>query len=565
MDLKQKIITVIPLFLIVLSLYIIISLIGNIFTDNIIYDNLIWITPVFCAIILILMVFSFIWSFKDIKKLFFKIDKKTWIILLAIFLVGLSLRTFVAPHVHRILYDEDIYLNIGQNIAREGKAVNCIYGSQEKCIQGEYNKQPNGYPFLMSIVFLFGTSESSAYYATAIISSLTIILVFLISYLLFENEKISLFSTLIFTLTPIAILWAPTTSSDTVFIFFAGLTVFAFLSYFKNSKNNTLLFSFASLAYAIQIRTEGILLVLLVIIMFLFLKKDFFNTARKREFLIILIIFSLLILPLLMHLDSVKEESWGAKGDKLGLEYVNENLKDNGMLFFENTRFPVVFTILSLIGLALRKVWKEKIFLGVWFLLFFVLYLLFYAGGFNYGVDVRYSLNLYMPMAILGGCGAFLIGDNLNKIVKKKWISSGVVALIIIVSFFPFIGFVRSVGFEGADARLANDFIIEKMKNMDDDCWIFTMVPSVVLNNGKNAINARYAQNPKIVNEIFNKTDCVFFYEEYWCSSEPWKSNIAAYFHTNFDLIVYDSVSGTVYGLTKTFTLYYIERRDGNI
>jgi len=564
MDLKQKIITVIPLVLITLALYIIILI--SSWIDNTIYDNLIWITPIFFAIILSLMVFSFIWSLKDIRKLFLKIDKKTWIILLVIFLVGLSLRTFVAPHVHRLLYDEDIYLNIGQNIAREGKAVNCMYGSQEKCFQEEYNKQPNGYPFLMSIVFLFGTSESAAYYATAIISSLTIILVFLISYLLFENEKISVFSTLIFTLTPIAILWAPTTSSDAVFIFFAGLTVFAFLSYFKNSKNNILLFSFASLAYAIQIRTEGILLVLLVIIMFPFLKKDFFNEIRKKEFLIILIIFSLLILPHLMHLDSVKEESWGAKGDKLGLEYVNKNLKDNVMLFFENTRFPVVFTILSLIGLALRKVWKEKIFLGLWFLSFFVLYLLFYAGSFNMGVDVRFSLQLYLPLAILGGCGAFLIVDNLNKIVKKKWISSGVVALIIIVSFFPFIGFVSSVGFEGADARLADDFIIEKMKNMDHDCWIFTLVPSVVLNNGKNAVEAYYAKNnPKIVNEIFNKTDCVFFYEEYWCSSEPWKSYVAAYYHINFDLIPYDSVNITVYGRTKTFTLYYMERRDGNI
>jgi hypothetical protein len=119
---------------------------------------------------------------------------------------------------------------------------------------------------------------------------------------------------------------------------------------------------------------------------------------------------------------------------------------------------------------------------------------------------------------------------------------------------------VSSVGTESWSARLASDFVIEKMENMDDDCWIFTMVPSVVLNNGKNAAEASFGQNPDVVNEIFNETSCVFFYEEYWCSSEPWKSNIAAYFHNNFDLIVYDSVSKTEGGFNRTFTLYYIER-----
>jgi len=430
MDFKDKIISIIPLILIVLFVYIITTFINDSFEKNVIQDNLIWIIPIFLAVILFLVVFSFFWCSKDLIKLIKKIGKKTWIILLVILLVGLSLRTFVAPHTQRILYDEDIYLNVGQNIAREGKAVHCIYGTQDECIQGVCNKQPNGYPFLIGVLFLFtGTSETSAHYATAIISSLTILMVFFIAYLLFKNEKIGLFASFIFALIPIAIRWAPTTSAGTVFVFFSGLTIFGFLFYFKNGKNRALLFSLASLAYTIQIRPEGILLLGVILVMFLFFKKDLFNIMEKKGFLILLIVFALLIVPHLVHLDSVNKEKWGAgnEEEKIGVEHIDENLEVNSMFFFENTRFPVAFTVLSLIGLALRKAWREKIVLGLWFLSFFVLYLLFYAGSFNYGVDVRFSLTLYIPIAILAGCGAFLIADSMNKVfwffpnLKRCW------------------------------------------------------------------------------------------------------------------------------------------------
>ena len=44
--------------------------------------------------------------------------------------------------------------------------------------------------------------------------------------------------------------------------------------------------------------------------------------------------------------------------------------------------------------------------IGVYFLLFFGIDLVFYAGSYNYGADVRYSLMTYPPIAVLGGLGA---------------------------------------------------------------------------------------------------------------------------------------------------------------
>ena len=555
---KDKVISLIPIALILIFLYISTSQISSYFQRSAIQENLMWITPIFFGLTLILIFVSFGFGFKVFKKLF-KIDKKIWLVLFLIFIVGFSLRAFVAPQTHRLYYDEDIYMNIAQNIKNEGRAILCNYGTTEKCVEGIYNKQPNGYPFLISIMFFFtGVNEILASYFTIFLSSLTIIFIFLICYLLFKDEKIGLFSALVFSLIPINITWAPTTSAGSVFVLFSSITIFGFLSYLKTEKTPLLIFSFSSLAYTIQIRPEGTLLIAVVGLLFIIKDKKIFSRINNKKFLSILIIFSVLTMPYLIHLDSVKGESWGSTGNKISTEYIGKNLKDNGGFFFENTRFPIIFTLLSILGLyPFKKYWKEKVFFGLWFLSFFALYLMFYAGSFNYGVDVRFSLNLYIPISIFCALGCVLISKKLNKFIKREKISLLIPTLIVLLSFSQFYPVVSTIGQKAWDARVAHDFIVEKTNELPKDCWIFTHVPSVVLVNGRNSLQAWYAQNPKITNELFSESDCVMFYEEYWCSSDPWKSGPCKYFHDNFVLEPYGSASEG----SKNFTLYYMERK----
>ncbi len=558
---ENKIISLIPILILIVSVYTLVYTIEIFFEKNDVIDTLIWIIPIFFLIIFSLMTFSFFYSIKDFKKIFQKIDKKTWIVILIIFIVGLSLRTFYAPHTHRLYFDEDIYLNIGQNIAREGKNYLCNFGSQTECFDYIYNKQPSGYSFFISIFyFLFGTSETMAHYINAIVSSLTTILVFLLAYLLFKSEKVGIFASLIFIFIPVAIRWAPTTSTGTIFIFFMALTVLGFLCYFKTYKNNILLFSFAALAYTIQFRPEGLLLVPIILLLFLIHNKEIFSKIKSKEFMIIITVFSLLIIPHMIHLNTVKDEKWGTEGEKMSTEYFEKNFKDNALFFFENTRFPITFTFFAIIGLAFRNFWKKKIFLILWFLTFFGIYLLFYAGSFNFGVDVRYSLPIYVQISILGGCGVFLLYKLLKKIIKKEAIAIIISGLLIVLSFVPFIGFSGSVGIEAWHARLSHDFLVEKMEEMEDDSWIFTLVPSIVLINGKNGLQGYYAQDSEIIKEIFEKTDNVYLYSGYWCNSDPWKSSICKYFHENINLTLIDTTTDTHKRQTMTFTLYKISK-----
>jgi hypothetical protein len=365
-------------------------------------------------------------------------------------------------------------------------------------------------------------------------------------------------------------------------MFFSGLTVFAFLLYFKVNDNKTLIFSLVCLVYTVQIRPEGLLIIIPLTIAFIFFKRNIFESIQKNHFILILIVISILITPHIIHMNAVKDDNWGASQEKIGTEHFKKNLDDNTMFFFENTRFPVVFTFLSLIGLALDKNWKKKTFLVAWFLVFFVMYLFFYAGSFNYGVDVRYSLTMYIPVAILGGCGAYLILIILTKIIEKtielarmmyeekkgkflieknkikiNWITTFIVIFLLIITFTPFISLVSSVGEQAWDARLAHDFLVDNIKKLDKDSWIFSYLPSIVLINGRNAADAYYAQNPDIIKDLFDKTDNIYFYEEYWCGCEPYKSTTCKYFHDKFNLIIYNSVSKE----HRNFTLYKIERK----
>ena len=73
----------------------------------------------------------------------------------------------------------------------------------------------------------------------------------------------------------------------------------------------------------------------------------------------------------------------------------------NGGFYLADERFPVLYTLLALVGLAGRGWLAERGVAGRLFLLFFGIYLLFYAGSYNYGADVRYSLMTYPPMAVL--------------------------------------------------------------------------------------------------------------------------------------------------------------------
>ena len=80
-------------------------------------EQLQFFSPLFLEITLLLIVIAIGVNIKHFKSLWQTIPKKYLLTAGVIVIAGALLVVFVAPRVHRIYYDEDIYENIGQNIA----------------------------------------------------------------------------------------------------------------------------------------------------------------------------------------------------------------------------------------------------------------------------------------------------------------------------------------------------------------------------------------------------------------------------------------------------------------
>src|SRR3954451_22054120 len=98
---------------------------------------------------------------------------------LAASVLAVVLAGTVAPRTNRIYFDEHIYQGIGQNLTDLRLAQMCNDGTVEygalQCWRAEYNKEPYGYPYLLSVVYrLTGVREQTAFKVNAAIAGLLV-------------------------------------------------------------------------------------------------------------------------------------------------------------------------------------------------------------------------------------------------------------------------------------------------------------------------------------------------------------------------------------------------------
>ncbi|MFN6992512.1 MAG: glycosyltransferase family 39 protein, partial [Fervidobacterium sp.] len=357
------------------------------------------IEPYFLAINVIIIFSFFLLSFNDILDFLRKIDKKTWIILFLIFALGFFSRFFITPHTHRIYFDEDIYLDIAKEILIRWRGALCNNGDNFTCYEYDTMKWPNGHTFFLAISYLFfGISESIAFNIIAFISSLGIIIIFLIGYLL-KNEKLGLFSALIYALIPVQIQWSGTVAAETTLAVFTLLSVFFLLLSSKKNNWNLFFLGLSVLAYSVQAKAEGVFLIPVATILILLFDKNLKIKFFDNKFIASILMFFVLITPYLIHIVyASKVDTWGSDEGKFGIKFAKRNIPEN-LIFFVNGYYqiehPLMFTDFAIIG-AIYILIKDRrvfVFLFVWFSVFFLLYGFFYAGSTRYGADVRYMLS----------------------------------------------------------------------------------------------------------------------------------------------------------------------------
>ncbi|MBN2437316.1 MAG: glycosyltransferase family 39 protein [Deltaproteobacteria bacterium] len=501
---------------------------------------------------------------------------------------GILLVSQVAPQVHRVYFDEDIYANMAQNIAFTGQTGMANYGSFE---YGEYfvhwlgyNKDPSGWPFLISFAFqLFGTDETLAFYLNNLLFAGGILIVFFIARLLAAGTFAGLIAALVFAAIPHNLIWSNTAAVETSAAFFAGLAVLCTLVYLRTRAARHLFLLAAVLPFACYMRPESSLIALwtfaAVSVNLFSVPSDPHHPLRHpfatRPFWAAGLFAFAFIIPMIWHFFVMSGQSWGAPGAKFSASFFPNNLAVNGFYFLNNKAFPILFTLLALAGLAAwkgqparagGKIDPQGVFLILlWFLLFWGIFLFFYAGSYKYGADVRFALVCFMPLSVLAGLGGNALrewagkdasvedGDTEMNIEQRDQAEkqsgaafstpfqgqeaavdgravlqpdyrrpfTALLILLLLFGWLKFVPLIRLVGQEAWGARYDHRYSHEFIKKIPNRSMVVTHIPTMFLLWGQNAIQS-YAgiNNPDLIRDLMIRYNGhVYFHKNYWCNA----------------------------------------------
>jgi hypothetical protein len=479
------------------------------------------------------------------------------IYLLMILIAGLLLVTLAAPQVHRIYYDEDIYANMAQNIAYTGQTGMANYGTFE---YGEYfvnwllyNKDPSGWPFLIGLVFqLFGTDETYAFYLNNLLYAGGILVVFFIARILAGGWFAGLVAALIYAFIPHNPVWSNTISAENPAAVFGGLAVLCTLVWLRSRETRHLFLMASVLPFAAVMRPESAMIGLWALAA---AAVNLFSAAPShsgplrphpfatRVFWAMGLISFALAIPLIWHFYAMSGQSWGAEGAKFATAHFLKNIAPNSVYYVNNADFPVLFTLLAVVGLAAgrKKELLPRLMILLWFLLFWGIFLFFYAGSYKYGADVRFALVSFMPLAVLGGIGAEVLrksgagcqqsvtgavscadgGSAGIETTPGRLSVAAVLILVLIVSSLKFLPLIRLVGQEAWGARYDHAYAREFIKKIPNRAIVLTHIPTMFLLWGQNAIQT-YAgnDNPDVIRDLMNRYGGhVYFHQSYWCNA----------------------------------------------
>ena len=435
--------------------------------------------------------------------------------------VAVAITLFVAPRTHRIFYDEQIYQGIGQNLSDLRRAQMCLDGTVEygrlECTAGEYNKQPYAYPHLLSLAYRVGGAQWWwAFVLNAIAMALTVVAVYFIVLLLFDDGVSAFFAGLIIALTPQQLIWSATAAVEPLASLTCALAVAATALFVRTRSHASLAAAVAMTAYAVQFRPESALIALSVAALLIQRAPEEFKTPRLWW-------AAALGLGLIVvhvgHLFAIRNEGWGTSEARFSLEYVWPNLAVNGGFYAGDERFPIAYTLLAIAGVTATGLAAGRFAIVVYVLSFFVVTLFFYAGSYNYGADVRYSLMTYPPLAILGGLGAGRLAAIVSRAAPRLPARRLVLAALIF-QFLWYAPLIRATTDEAWAARTDVAFAQQAAAELPANSYVLTHNPGMFHLWGVNAGQMFLAaDNPARVRFLSDRyAGGVYLHWNFWCN-----------------------------------------------
>ncbi|MCL5404977.1 MAG: glycosyltransferase family 39 protein [Candidatus Marsarchaeota archaeon] len=390
-------------------------------------------------------------------------NKRLLLLAIVMVLVFAGLELAIVKPTQQLFFDDVIYQGMAQDLIHTGQAWMCNYGTPAKCFIGQTFHEPIGTAFTLGIAFLaFGVNASSAYGTGFFLAAVSVLFTFLIALVLSKEPYVAVFSTLFMALSPILLVWAYPTTSDMPMLAYSLIAIFFMLVFSSRRNAWTFMLVLSSLALLAYMKIDAIAYVVLIPLLYIIISdngiKDSIrknaarlkNNAFNTPMLVALLIFVIAIAPEvgfahyeLQHgsygyADTTVQKSCSASpsfitpSKPIDLQNLEANICGNinfwlGAYNKTDIIQPFAFTAFAIVGIAFLAVygyWRQALFLGIWFLAFFLLYTSFYAGGVLYGVDWRFMLSVITPVCIFGGYGVYGIIKSADNFMYR-WQKDG--------------------------------------------------------------------------------------------------------------------------------------------
>ncbi len=467
----------------------------------------------------LLIIISLIINLKEIAAVLKKIDTRTAILLLLITASGFILRMWIIPHTTHVYFDEFVHINIASNLAFNGKFCEILMGGNRFLQQYSFPTWPAGYHSILAMVFsVFGDSCFVAYNLSALFGSLSIPLIFLVALLLFNNQKLALYTAFLFNLIPVHMKYSGGASLEIPSLFFILFTYLCALLYARQVTIKTLFLLITSSIFTFYMRPEnGLLLLFIPFFILLFAEKDKYNKNKVLYHTLFALLLLPLAIPYFLHIYLGLFTHIYKQWDATLFERISRFSKqatDNIFSFWFSNFTPLSFTLLAIFGFIrlLKADRKIAIFFSIWFITFTLLYSQHLTASFINNPDGdRFSLLPYLTLIIFAGFGLFKVVDlfKINKIL---------LSLILIYLFIDiFSPLAKSLNRTfPREVYKEHEFVLKNKDRIPEDTYVVTFVPSFIVS----AIH-RKAVFPELFIRLEDKPrSAILLKDFFWVSSQ---------------------------------------------
>ena len=411
-----------------------------------------------------------------------------------------------------MFYDELYFINVAQNMYYHQQYGTTLQGDKYKPEKIAFYYRPGGHPFLINLFYLlFGESEKSVFLMNPILGALSVVLIFLFTYAIFNSVSIAFWASLFVNIFPVHLKYSACASSEVSSFFFVSLALFAFILFNKFNNPSPLYLLTATTLFSSYIRPENALFLIPLIVFFIVLVKD--GKLPKKQLLDLLYFIFVLVLPLLIQIVPICiKEAINAKGRFWSLRLLQGHILYNAGYLFSHRYNFISCIVFSLFGIPILYRINRVILSGfmLWFLVFFIAYSGYFMGYFSAeGDGDRYFFLCIIPLSVFAAVAVKHLLDKCNS--RYGLFVSGLLLIIFVSNSFTVTKRIYET-IPSSTIYRECAFLKDAGKGLPDAEYVLTMIPFFVTSQW----NKKALDYPEFIKSGFLYPKMLLLKGAYW-------------------------------------------------